>query len=1147
MRRRFCLLSVGLVLNLAIFALLPDVVNGQERQEIIQKRARCAKFFDNGDGTYRAELFASPIHYMDNDSNWQDIDPTIRPFGQEGFGYACETNSLKFYFSDDKVKIALSDDLWLELELRGEVTNMPGSGDSPGYGQTKIEDVRIDTIRYRGIDENVDLEFIVGANSLKGQIVIENLSELLDSLSADMDTLIVKVFSILTPGCFSVYAKGREMRSDFITKGKIEFRDEIDRNIYAISKIPNRVNSRLPSQYEVRFKKSEITLLLQIPISSLKKLTMENSSARTAIHEMVLYPPENYTGYARYTEQANEYYWEFMGTPWVGKVVSGGDNYLFRGWIQWDTGDIEDEAEVSNIDLRLTYSIFDDTIEFTEKVYMDMYHSKWAPATWNPPENAEWFYNSMTDPNEGSVLAVDNYSFPFPGSTYVWPSFGGEEACARLQWFLTHSLAGAQDFFTVYLVVDGWNDEDQGDPPYLTFCGYDWDQDKLPQLTVTYTIPEVEVTVQNNFSGGVIQVDGGNHQSPYVTAWEPGSQHWITAISPQTVGEVTYAFDHWSDGGARSHQVVAGPNDTIFTAFFESGYPPEAPENLTATPKPERIDLSWEHSEGATSYKLHYGTSSGDYTEEINVGYTDSYILYDDEFVPGQTYYFAVTAHNPFGASGYSNEASAVCEQNYSYLPSTPEIYPEPDGFTYNMYPEIIALDDINGDGFLDVALGASSYSPPPFDYYGVHDHEFWNDGSGGFNDYVVWYSYGMVSEPVHDNDYDFGDMNNDGKRDLAIARSFRVEVHLNEGNQLSSSSAWMDTLSTRYGGVAWGKVNNDGWDDLAVSRYEGVAVYFNDQEGNLHQSPDWTTSYKGDIDWGKLGYFNDDDYPELAIGYGNDILIFANDNGNLSSSPTQIISTGEEVSSIIWWDMDGDGYQDIVIGTSSYEGRAKLFLNNQEGLINSSPVWTSDPDFSWSPCRIAIGDVNLDGRPDLALTDRNGDYFHIYFNSGDGSVLKPEPGWWTSFGCMGTHIGNIELGDIDNTGRFSLLASYSWGDVMGNGGGGLLLFRNTTPVVIVQGDGGQQSIPQSYSLSQNYPNPFNPVTQISYTLPKECSVKLEVFNILGQKVTTLVDEKQKAGYKSTHWDAGSVASGIYIYRLKAGDFTETKRMVLLR
>ena len=88
---------------------------------------------------------------------------------------------------------------------------------------------------------------------------------------------------------------------------------------------------------------------------------------------------------------------------------------------------------------------------------------------------------------------------------------------------------------------------------------------------------------------------------------------------------------------------------------------------------------------------------------------------------------------------------------------------------------------------------------------------------------------------------------------------------------------------------------------------------------------------------------------------------------------------------------------------------------------------------------------------------------------------------------------------------------------------------------------------PKSFFLMQNYPDPFNQVTEIGYTLPKGTSVKLEVYNLLGQKVATLVDGRQTAGKKAITWNAGSLSSGVYIYRLCAGAYTQTKKMVLLK
>jgi hypothetical protein len=92
-----------------------------------------------------------------------------------------------------------------------------------------------------------------------------------------------------------------------------------------------------------------------------------------------------------------------------------------------------------------------------------------------------------------------------------------------------------------------------------------------------------------------------------------------------------------------------------------------------------------------------------------------------------------------------------------------------------------------------------------------------------------------------------------------------------------------------------------------------------------------------------------------------------------------------------------------------------------------------------------------------------------------------------------------------------------------------------------------EAELPQEFSLSQNYPNPFNPRTEISFGLPTASSVKLEVFNVIGQRVSTLADGDFAAGNHVVTWDASSFGSGVYFYRITAEGFTESKKMVLLK
>jgi len=96
------------------------------------------------------------------------------------------------------------------------------------------------------------------------------------------------------------------------------------------------------------------------------------------------------------------------------------------------------------------------------------------------------------------------------------------------------------------------------------------------------------------------------------------------------------------------------------------------------------------------------------------------------------------------------------------------------------------------------------------------------------------------------------------------------------------------------------------------------------------------------------------------------------------------------------------------------------------------------------------------------------------------------------------------------------------------------------------------EQLPTVYALHQNYPNPFNPTTQIKYDLPEDAMVSITIYDIMGRSIRSLVNSQQTAGYRSIQWNATNnlgepVSAGMYIYMIQAGEFRQTKKMVLLK
>jgi len=247
--------------------------------------------------------------------------------------------------------------------------------------------------------------------------------------------------------------------------------------------------------------------------------------------------------------------------------------------------------------------------------------------------------------------------------------------------------------------------------------------------------------------------------------------------------------------------------------------------------------------------------------------------------------------------------------------------------------------------------------------------------------------------------------------------------------------------------------------------------------------------------------------YSEYSSNFLNHVTIaknIAEGKGNCSSIESHH-SKFQIVNSILWHNIPGKVFadsSDLLIANSIIEngkdsiqftGDGELFF--LDGNLDMDPVFrdTSTSNYYLSHTSPGI---------DKAVSD-----ILLYYNDGMDSIYIPQ----TSYFGMAPDLGAFEY---DPSGKIN--------------------------AVFVP--------PESFSLNQNYPNPFNPTTTIGYHLPLASQVELSIYNILGQKVATLVSAKQPGGSYKVEWDASEFASGVYLYRLATDKgFVQTKKLILLK
>jgi hypothetical protein len=218
-------------------------------------------------------------------------------------------------------------------------------------------------------------------------------------------------------------------------------------------------------------------------------------------------------------------------------------------------------------------------------------------------------------------------------------------------------------------------------------------------------------------------------------------------------------------------------------------------------------------------------------------------------------------------------------------------------------------------------------------------------------------------------------------------------------------------------------------------------------------------------------------------------------------------------------------------ITSSSYDGKVKLFRTT-----NSTPLWT------YTGFGDEVTNVAFSKNRNILAASSWGDLAHT---NDDIKVWRISLG--TNAPIFGTNtVGSFFWCGVSNDGS-TVFASGKRVHARQFGNGGLayniFIDTNDTPVGII----GNNSSPNEYRLHQNYPNPFNPSTQIKYDIASDGNVKLTVFDMLGREVAVPVDKFQKSGKYSAVFNGENLTSGVYFYKLITNEFTETKKMILLK
>jgi len=496
---------------------------------------------------------------------------------------------------------------------------------------------------------------------------------------------------------------------------------------------------------------------------------------------------------------------------------------------------------------------------------------------------------------------------------------------------------------------------------------------------------------------------------------------------------------------------------------------------------------------------------------------------------------------------------------------------------------------DFNNDGFPDLCV---------VNWWNKITLLYSNQGNGNF---TFLSSSVVCTQPSYSETCSWGDYNNDGLLDLFVTNSdgpnHRNYLFKNTGGgnfiKIDTGTVVSETAFAR--GINWVDIDNDRDLDIFVCR-EGNRnefLYKNNGGGYFTKVTDSPLTTNGGESWsGSWGdYDNDGDLDVFVTNHSNQPNFLFRNDGNFSFTKitTGLLVTEPGYNSVGGWgDYDNDGDLDIFV-SQSYASPInqklvnKLFKNLliETGTASFEKITTgplvNDSGFTYG---FAWGDYDNDGDLDLAEANTFGEnqknaLYKNELSNGNKWINIKCVGMVTNKSAIGTKVrvkANIngnpvwQLQEIDGQSGYcgqNLILHFGFGNAtvidsikIEWPAGGDQYFTNvplnrdvtiTENGIIISINEKKTNADMNYVLHQNFPNPFNPKTKINYELRVTNYVSLKVYDILGNEVALLIDKKQNAGNHSVEFDGSNLSGGVYFYTLKTENFTETKKMLMIK